>query len=127
MAFEPMKTSAAENEAVSSIPDYFYSAASVIENDRYRWFMEDMDRIEAELKARHATFEYHLQAALKRVIDAVGSFILIILLAPVFLLTAAAVKLTSPGPVMYSHKRWGCDQGHFICFKFRSMRIDQHK
>jgi exopolysaccharide production protein ExoY len=126
MGLEPIKTSP-ESEA-ASLPDYFYSAASVIQNDRYRWFMEDLDRIDAELRQRRATsLNYRLQLAIKRLIDIVGSFLLIVLLAPLLLLTSAAVKLTSPGPVMYSHKRWSLNQGNFICLKFRSMRVDQHK
>lgn len=128
MGFEPLKTSADSEVATSALPDYLYSAVSVIESDRYRWFMEDLDRIDTELKQKRDTsLNLRIQLSIKRLIDIVGSFALIILLAPVFLLTAAAVKLTSAGPVMYSHKRWALDQGHFICLKFRSMRIDQHK
>src|SRR4029077_9812064 len=67
------------------------------------------------------------QLALKRLIDVVGSLILIVLLSPVLLLTALAVRLTSPGPIFFSHKRWGRHQRHFICFKFRSMKVDQSK
>ena len=93
MGLDPVKTSAESDAAAGSIPDYFYSAASVIQNDRYRWFMEDLDRVDAELREKRATSaSLRLQLAIKRSIDAVGSFVLIVLLAPVFLLTAAAVK-----------------------------------
>src|SRR5581483_5330784 len=126
MGLEPMKTSA-ETEFASSIPDYFYSAASVTQSERYSWLMEDLGRVEAELKQKQATLAFRFQLVIKRLFDIAVSFVLIVLLAPVFLLTAAAVKLTSPGPVMYSQKRWGRDQKHFICLKFRSMFIDQHK
>ena len=128
MAIEPMKASIPGEAAPSSGSEYFYSAASVIESDRYRWFMQDLDRVEAQLKYK---FEHNLsiriQLAIKRGIDIVGSFFLIVLLAPVFLLTALAVRLTSPGPITYNAKRWALNQGHFICLKFRSMRTDQHK
>jgi exopolysaccharide production protein ExoY len=127
MAIESMKTSA-ENAPANSSSEYFYSAASVIQSDRYRWFMQDLDRVETELKYKfeHST-SVRVQLAIKRGIDIVGSFFLIILLAPVFLLTSLAVRLTSSGPVTYSAKRWALNQGHFICLKFRSMRTDQHK
>ena len=87
--------------------------------------LEDLDRIETELHSKIAA--HRLNYAIKRTIDVVGSFILIVLLSPVFLITALAVKLTSPGPVMYAHKRWAMGQKKFICLKFRSMRIDQDK
>jgi exopolysaccharide production protein ExoY len=55
----------------------------------------------------------------------VGSLALIVLLSPVFLLTALVIRILSPGPVMFKGKRWGLHQGQFLCFKFRSMRVDQ--
>jgi len=128
MATEPIKTSLDSETVAASIPDYFYEAASVIESDRYRWVMQDLDRIESELQDRFAHDTWlHFHLALKRLLDIVGSFLLIVLLAPVLLITALAVKLTSPGPIFFSHKRWALKQGHFICLKFRSMRMDQHK
>ena len=125
MATEPLKSTAETESTFSSLPDYFYSAASIIESGRNRWFMEDLDRIEADLHKKMAL--QRVQYAVKRLIDIVGSFVLIVLLSPVFLLTALAVKLTSPGPVMYAHKRWALNQKKFICLKFRSMRVDQDK
>ncbi len=128
MGLEPIKTSL-ESDATeaAAIPDYFYSAAAVIESDRYRWIMQDLDRVEAELNAKSRTLSRRVNLALKRLIDIVGSFILIVVLAPFLLATAIAVKLTSVGPIFYSHKRWALDQGHFMCLKFRSMRTDQDK
>jgi len=124
MALEPMKS--AESEvSTTSVPDYFYSAASVIESDRYRWVMRDLDHVEAQLKERFARPAIRIQLAVKRLVDIVGSFILIILLSPVLLLTALAVRLTSPGPIVFLHKRWSLSEGHFACLKFRSMRVDQ--
>ena len=46
---------------------------------------------------------------------------------PVCLLTALFVKLTSPGPVLYGHKRVGLNGKEFKCWKFRSMYIDADK
>jgi sugar transferase (PEP-CTERM system associated) len=48
----------------------------------------------------------------------------VILFAPVMLLVALAVKLTSPGPVLYRQLRVGLDNAPFTVYKFRSMRID---
>jgi lipopolysaccharide/colanic/teichoic acid biosynthesis glycosyltransferase len=127
MGIEPMKTSIENEATAASVPGYFSSAAPVMEGGRYGWFTEDLDRIQAQLERAMARPFFRVQLAIKRLMDIVGSFVLIVLLSPVFLLTAAAVRLTSPGPIMYSHKRWGLGQSQFLCFKYRSMRTDQHK
>lgn len=62
--------------------------------------------------------------AVKRLIDIVGSGIGLILLSPVYLALAAAVRLSGPGPVIFSQIRVGCNGRHFKFYKFRSMRQD---
>ena len=61
---------------------------------------------------------------IKRVIDFVLSGIGLILLSPVFLLLIIAIKLDSPGPVLFKQKRVGIHKHHFNILKFRTMRID---
>jgi len=58
----------------------------------------------------------------KRLLDIVGSMALTVLLSPVFVLTALAVKLTSRGPVIFSQTRLGAGGRPFVFYKFRSMR-----
>ena len=60
----------------------------------------------------------------KRVFDAVFSLAVVVLLSPVFLALAVAVKLTSPGPVLYGQERMGLDGQRFRMLKFRTMRVD---
>ncbi len=48
----------------------------------------------------------------------------LVVLSPLMLLTALAVKLTSPGPVLYSQKRVGLNGKPFMVYKFRSMYVD---
>ncbi|HET9452174.1 MAG TPA: undecaprenyl-phosphate glucose phosphotransferase [Aggregicoccus sp.] len=60
----------------------------------------------------------------KRAFDVTFSLIALVLAAPVMLLTALAVKLTSPGPVLYRQERMGLDGRTFHILKFRTMRID---
>lgn len=127
MAFEPMKAQVERESEVASVSEHFYAAATVIESDRYRWVMQDLDRVEAEVRARFERTSIRLQLALKRLFDIVGSLFLIIALSPVLLATTLAIKLTSAGPIIFTHKRWALDQEHFMCMKFRSMRIDQDK
>lgn len=63
-------------------------------------------------------------AHLKRAGDIVVSSLSIIMLAPVLLACAIAVKLTSPGPVLFKQKRWGRSRSQFDCWKFRTMVIE---
>ena len=62
--------------------------------------------------------------AFKRFMDMLLSFICITLGSPVFILTALLVKLTSPGPIIFSQVRVGKYGRHFKFYKFRSMYID---
>jgi len=68
---------------------------------------------------------------LKRGMDILGSLVLLILLSPVFFVIAAAVKLTSRGPILFRQKRIGEHGTAFTFLKFRSMYVDndasQHK
>jgi exopolysaccharide biosynthesis polyprenyl glycosylphosphotransferase len=62
--------------------------------------------------------------AVKRVTDVVGSALGMLLLSPLLLMIAIAVKLSSPGPVIFSQTRVGRYGRHFKFYKFRSMRQD---
>lgn len=68
-----------------------------------------------------------MQDALKRAIDVALSGIALVALAPLFVGVAAAIKLTSPGPVFFSQVRVGLRGRHFNMFKFRSMVVDAEK
>jgi exopolysaccharide biosynthesis polyprenyl glycosylphosphotransferase len=61
--------------------------------------------------------------ALKRVFDLVTTGIAVVVLAPVFLLLAALIKLDSNGPVLFRQTRVGRNGRHFTMFKFRSMVV----
>ena len=65
-----------------------------------------------------------LQLFIKSIIDVVGAAIGLILLAPIFLITAIAIKLDSPGPVFFMQKRAGTRGNVFNIIKFRSMYVD---
>ena len=64
---------------------------------------------------------------LKRCFDVVVSALMLVLLSPVFLLLAAAIKLDSPGPVFYRQVRVTQYGREFRIFKFRSMVSDADK
>jgi len=60
----------------------------------------------------------------KRLLDIAFSLIALVLTAPIMLLVALAIRLTSPGPVLY-HQQRVCEGGRvFTLHKFRSMRVD---
>jgi lipopolysaccharide/colanic/teichoic acid biosynthesis glycosyltransferase len=59
---------------------------------------------------------------MKRAMDVVGSAIMLILFAPLFLLVALAIKVSSKGPVLFRQQRVGLHGQRFTFLKFRSMR-----
>jgi DNA-binding NtrC family response regulator len=61
--------------------------------------------------------------AAKRVLDIVLTVLSLVLLSPVILAAALAVKRTSPGPVIFRQKRVGRGGQHFEMFKFRTMHV----
>jgi lipopolysaccharide/colanic/teichoic acid biosynthesis glycosyltransferase len=61
--------------------------------------------------------------AIKRTFDLVISTILLVLLSPVLLASAVAVKLSSRGPMIYRSTRPGMAGRPFRCLKFRTMRV----
>jgi exopolysaccharide biosynthesis polyprenyl glycosylphosphotransferase len=65
--------------------------------------------------------------ALKRLIDIIASSLGLLVLSPLFIITACAIKLDSPGPVFYSQQRVGKWGKIFTMYKFRSMRPDADK
>src|SRR5262249_22789838 len=67
---------------------------------------------------------FGLNIVVKRAMDVVLSLTALVLLAPVMLLIALLVKLSSPGPVFYRQKRCGLNGATFHMLKFRSMRAD---
>ncbi len=65
-----------------------------------------------------------LNLASKRIFDLVLTGLGVIVSAPIWLLVALAIKLDSPGPVLFRQARAGRDNKPFVVFKFRSMRQD---
>jgi exopolysaccharide biosynthesis polyprenyl glycosylphosphotransferase len=61
------------------------------------------------------------QRALKRALDVTVSLGGLLLLSPLFLAVAVAIRLGSPGPILFRQKRIGADGSAFICYMFRSM------
>jgi exopolysaccharide biosynthesis polyprenyl glycosylphosphotransferase len=61
---------------------------------------------------------------IKQVIDVVGSAVLLLLGWPLLLAVALAIRLTSPGPILFRQKRCGVNGRPFTMLKFRSMQTN---
>jgi Undecaprenyl-phosphate glucose phosphotransferase len=57
--------------------------------------------------------------------DRIGAALLLVVLSPVMLLIALAVRLDSAGPILFRQTRYGFNNEEFTVFKFRTMRIDR--
>jgi lipopolysaccharide/colanic/teichoic acid biosynthesis glycosyltransferase len=60
----------------------------------------------------------------KRAVDIVGSVLALVILSPLLLLIAAAIKLTSKGPILFRQERVGWHGARFVFLKFRSMKCE---
>jgi Undecaprenyl-phosphate glucose phosphotransferase len=67
---------------------------------------------------------YGANALIKRAFDIVVGLVCLLIAAIPMLIIAIAVKLSSPGPVLYRQRRMGLDGHEFDMLKFRSMRVD---
>ncbi len=67
------------------------------------------------------------QYSVKRLMDIVVSLLAMILLLPIYIITAIIVKCTSKGPIFYSQERIGIKGKPFKMHKFRSMYVDAEK
>ena len=64
-----------------------------------------------------------LNLAMKRLIDFIGAFLILLLLAPFLVLVSLLIKFTSPGPILFKQQRQGLNGQVFKMLKFRSMKI----
>jgi lipopolysaccharide/colanic/teichoic acid biosynthesis glycosyltransferase len=92
-----------------------------------RLFDEILEKSGAEpkifsLKSLETVGDAPGQQILKRWLDILGALIGLVLFSPVMLITAAAIKLTSPGPVIFRQTRLGRRGNPFSFWKFRSMK-----
>lgn len=84
------------------------------------------ERLHPGVVLRHAPctrFPSHAYAHFKRAGDIACAAIALVVLLPVILGCALAVKATSPGPVFFKQERWGRKKTRFECWKFRTMVV----
>jgi putative colanic acid biosynthesis UDP-glucose lipid carrier transferase len=69
---------------------------------------------------------YHgVQGIVKRLTDITLATIIVLALAPVFVFLALAIKITSPGSVIFKQRRYGLDGQEIIVYKFRTMTVSE--
>ena len=66
------------------------------------------------------------QRLVKRIIDVVGAALVLLFFVPVMALAAVAIKLDSPGPVIFRQIRKGFNGKHFVILKFRTMTVQEN-
>jgi exopolysaccharide biosynthesis polyprenyl glycosylphosphotransferase len=91
---------------------------SLIGRMRYRW-VHDLPLIEVVRET-----EWRINRPLKRLVDLGAGVLLLALALPVMAACVLAVRLTSPGGVLYLQTRVGRGQKPFLLYKFRTMRAD---
>jgi exopolysaccharide biosynthesis polyprenyl glycosylphosphotransferase len=81
------------------------------------------------LRARMLTWVIRTKIvrSLKRALDVTVASAAIVATSPLMAGTALAIRLDSPGPILFKQVRVGKDGEHFHCFKFRSMYIDAER
>lgn len=87
-----------------------------------RPYVEELDGLPI-INIRYVPLDNLANKAIKRTFDILISLISIIIFSPIMLITAIAIKLTSPGPVIFKQERIGYNNKPFTMYKFRTMRI----
>ena len=128
------------DRVVLAIPlKYYYKIDEVVEScekvgikaeiipDYIRYFpaQPSVDMIEdiPIINIRYVPLDDSFNRALKYLSDYIIAIIAIIITSPIMILTAIAIKITSPGPVIFKQERIGFHGRPFYMYKFRSMRV----
>lgn len=109
-----MHRCARNNIRVRIVPDLFQMTLS-------RVIVEQLDGI--PLLGMREPSLHHWQALFKRTIDLCMASLSLTALSPLMLGVAIAIKLDSPGPIIFKQTRLGRNQQRFTCLKFRSMHV----
>ncbi|WP_407422111.1 undecaprenyl-phosphate glucose phosphotransferase [Methanobrevibacter sp.] len=97
------------------IPDYI----------RYFPAQPSVDMIEdiPIINIRYVPLDDSFNRFIKAVSDYIIAVIAIIITSPIMIITAVAIKITSPGPIIFKQERIGFNSKPFMMYKFRSMKV----
>lgn len=79
------------------------------------------------IQLRTTPLDEPVNALIKRAFDIIVSGLVLIILSPLFLILAIAIRLSSPGPVFFRQERIGLNKKPFTMYKFRSMRVNDEQ
>ena len=112
-------------DKVRELSQHFHKVVVVEETNNYgsQWVeIRDLDSLMG------LEYQYHLLSKtnnlIKKVIDVLGSLILLVLLSPLMLIVCLLIKLDSKGPILYRQERLGRNFKRINIYKFRSMVPD---
>lgn len=112
------------SQIMDSLCDSTASIYFVPESALFEGFSVDNTEIAGiSLMSLHETQMLGLSKALKRLMDILVAGAMVMVLSPVMLAAAIAVKISSPGPVIFRQQRYGEDGERINVYKFRSMRV----
>lgn len=75
------------------------------------------------INIRYVPLSSAFSAALKRILDILGSLLCILIFSPVMITCAVIIRRTSPGPIIFRQERVGLHNRKFLMYKFRSMVV----
>jgi len=116
LSFEP-----ARNTADRQLSQNYYKLSWPSNNSFTDTVIEEI-HILSDIKKRITQIQWQL--IIKRIIDFLGAAIGLFIFLPILLLIALAIKITSPGPVLFRQERLGYKGKKFMFIKFRSMYHD---
>ena len=121
---DPMQPDERDTYIKFGINDTIKCDATVTELNKKIQFISERENVLFDNKAaKHSILKFKIPVW-KRMFDIVFSILAIIVLSPVFILTAIAIRLESKGPIIFKSKRVGTNYTVFDFLKFRSMYVD---
>ena len=121
----PLKYYYKINELVESCERVGIKAEIIPDYIRYFPAQPSVDMIEdiPIINIRYVPLDDEFNKFLKYTSDYIISIIAIIITSPIMIITAIAIKLTSPGPIIFKQERIGHNSKPFMMYKFRSMKV----
>ena len=121
----PLKYYYRINELVQSCEKVGIKAEIIPDYIRYFPAQPSVDMIEdiPIINIRYVPLDDDFNKFLKFVSDYVIAIIAIVITSPIMIITAIAIKLTSPGPIIFKQERIGLNSKPFMMYKFRSMKV----
>ena len=123
----PLRSAERESYLRCGVNDTINDSASIADiHDKVTFVDDHEQQLFADVVVQHRLFQFHIPLW-KRCFDIIFSLTALIALSPIFIITAIAIRLESPGKVWYKSKRVGANYKVFDFLKFRSMKVGADK